>query len=272
MKEKTSEDLKDNRPSLDDVMPQKDTNPVIAILESHEDIIGDVSGMWKELIGGMSAYQIRTFVLNKVEYPTPDSVYKQCLTELWTRYQGLLDLIKQYADNQAKQKLTDARRRKFESLAKRPEGSTPQSPDHILAECDINLAKAQLAQNQLEHLRRQVPLIIHSAKETMREMLVYYEAFEEAKNNRRYDTIEAAQRGDWMARSAMRIRYGGGKGIPPYTGSDQMKLKDLQQKHEAGMVDDQLIEEAVGILVVKPNQPQVLNFGKHREDGDTGGR
>lgn len=66
---------------------------------------------------GMTEFQIKNFVVNRVEFPTPFSRWRQAKLELWTRYCGVMETHFSYREAQAKIELAKARIQKLNRKA-----------------------------------------------------------------------------------------------------------------------------------------------------------
>lgn len=155
-----------------------------------------IDDFFEDLQLGMSAFQIRHFVLNDESFPLPDSKYHQAKLELYTRWQKTADLEYAFRKNVAKSKLFEARRLKWESAL-----DTGSSHERLEAEAQIELLEIER-----EELRAARLSLQKSCAETVREIRVFLAVVEEMRPQLRYDSKEAAEPEHWLAVQASRQR------------------------------------------------------------------
>ena len=106
---------------------------------------------------GNTEFQIMNFVLNKVEYPTPFSKFRQSKLELWTRFQSLMEDHFQYREALANIEL---------EKAKISDWSTDDDP--------IKKAKIKLSEINIDKNIFKMQVIKKLVQDKIREMNIFY--------------------------------------------------------------------------------------------------
>lgn len=168
----------------------------------------DVQQFFEDLQLGMSAHQIKHFVLNDESFPLPDSKYHQAKLELYSRWQKIVDLEFSYRKNRAQCKLVQANIRKWESCL-----NTEIEHEAMEARAQIELLQIDLEQLQTARLFLQ-----KSRAETFREMRIFKEVIEETGPHLIYENKEAAEADHWRTVHALRGPQSGSAPRPmPFT-------------------------------------------------------
>lgn len=108
---------------------------------------------------GMTEWQIRKFILNDVEFPTPFSRWRQAKLEMWVRYQNIMNMHFDYREALAKIDLEKERIRNWE-----------RSKDPLLH------AKIKISEVEIDRNKFKVYVIRKQVKDVLQEMSVYYDA------------------------------------------------------------------------------------------------
>lgn len=146
---------------------------------------------------GMSAYQIKHFVLNDESFPLPDSKYHQSKLELYTRWQKIVDLEFAFRKNAAQTKLLRAQKLKWQTVLDSATGH-----ERLEAEAQIELLDIEAEQQQTARMFLQ-----KNSAETLREMRVFLDVVEDLEGKVRYESKEAAEAEHWMAVHANKNGY-----------------------------------------------------------------
>lgn len=146
-----------------------------------------VQCFFDELQLGMSAFQIKHFVLNDEAFPLPDSKYHQAKLELHTRWQKIVDLEFSHKKNLAQIKLLIAQQQKWRAAL---------SSD-IDYECAEAAAQIEILQIDIEQLSMAETFLQKNVSETFREMRIFHEVLEAMQGQLGYDSKEAAEAEHW---------------------------------------------------------------------------
>lgn len=115
---------------------------------------------------GMSELQIRKFVINKLEYPTAWSKWRQAKIEMWIRYQNIINMHFDYREAIAK---IDLERAKIANWIK--------DSDELLK------AKVKLSQIEIDRNKFKINVIKKQVKDVIKEMGVFYDIVKEEEPN-----------------------------------------------------------------------------------------
>ncbi|MEE9200018.1 MAG: hypothetical protein V3V45_01090 [Candidatus Brocadiales bacterium] len=74
----------------------KDPDPLFLVTGRNRKLLEEMESFFKQLPLGHSQYQIKNFIIGQFEKCSADRAHRQCLTEINTRYHGLLDMHYQY--------------------------------------------------------------------------------------------------------------------------------------------------------------------------------
>ncbi len=166
-----------------------------ALLSHREQsFLAEVREYFGDLQLGMSAFQIRNFVLSDESFPLPDSKYHQAKLELYTRWQKITDLELSLRKSRAEAKLLQVRRLKWQANL-----VSELSHERLEAEAQIELL--QIEEERLEISR---VALQKSCAETLREMRVFCEVVQELETHLCYDSREAAEPEFWHQVQAIR--------------------------------------------------------------------
>lgn len=106
---------------------------------------------------GNTEFQIRNFVLNNKEYPTPFSKYRQAKIELWARFQSLVEDHFQYREALADIELEKAKIEKWSQY------------DDPIKKARIKKARINIDRNLFK-----IQVIKKMVKDRIREMKIFY--------------------------------------------------------------------------------------------------
>jgi len=76
---------------------------------SNKELCNEIYKFFKTVPQGMSAFQIKNFVLGDLEFPTPDSKYWQAKLELFIRLQNIISLHYDYRKRKASIRISKAK-------------------------------------------------------------------------------------------------------------------------------------------------------------------
>ncbi len=161
--------------------------------------LGQAQAFFDDLQLGMSAFKIRSFVLNDESFPLPDSKYHQAKLELYSRWQKILDLELDFRKNRAQQKLLAAQRMKWQAAL-----DAEAAFERLEAEAQIELLAVEAERHQTAE-----SFLHKNCAETLREMRVFLEVVEELRSELRYETREASEPAHWTAVQAIREQQPG---------------------------------------------------------------
>lgn len=124
---------------------------------------------------GMTEFQIDNFVLNKREFPTDLMKFQQSKLEIYTRIQTFVDLYYQYREAKAKIKLAEC---EIEHLKNIKLNIIDKLKGKVL---DKKMIEAQIELQEIETEKNlyRIRNIQHTAKEKLRETMVFYRTFKE---------------------------------------------------------------------------------------------
>lgn len=112
----------------------------------------------------MSPYQLKHFVINKPEHPTPWGQYKQCLAEIENLVHTLMGVHYLYRQHQARQKQAKFAQ-KWASLAQFLGGWVEGYADLKQAEIDHLEAQKRFAERDVEHKLLELKTFLRLANE-----------------------------------------------------------------------------------------------------------
>ncbi len=144
---------------------------VIIDNSSNQYIESIIDRIFRKMPLGMTKYQIQNFVLNTVDYPTPDSRYWQAKFELWQRIMKLYGLQFDYEETCAKIFYYDARIKKDE--------------DDPAEEAKKQLYLVKKARAEFSKV-----MIKKNAEDTLREIRVFMETIREIEPNMKHSKDE----------------------------------------------------------------------------------
>ncbi len=168
---------------------------------------------------GMSAFQIKHFVLNDEAFPLPDSKYHQAKLELYTRWQKIVDLEFAFKKSRAQTKLLHAQKLKWQETLQSATGHT-----RLEAEAQIELLDIEMEQQQTACMFQQ-----KSCGETLREMRIFLDVVENLEGKVLYESKEAAEAEHWMVVHAIREER-------PGIAQDQALLRNVLQGNKSGHI------------------------------------
>jgi len=119
---------------------------------------------------GMTEFQIKNFVVNKVEFPTPFSRWRQAKLELWGRYCGVMETHFSYRETVAKIELAKAR---IERLRTKKSMS---SDGNIMSIYD---AKIKLLKIKIERHYFSLAVTRKTVVDKLREMQAFFDVVQE---------------------------------------------------------------------------------------------
>lgn len=202
------------------LIPTEVPEAVKRLVEDDDELKELLHDLFSELQSGMSRYQIHKFVLNPVEFPTPDSVWHQCLRELIGRFDSLAGLESELRQLRIKAELHTVKQKKYERAA--------ASCTDDLERQELRL-KAQLEREKAEQAQRRIPFVLRQIKDTSYETKAFLDAYREAKRQRVFEHHEDAEPFNWYARVLMRRKYDPGMPLPPYIEEERRLLARLMQ-------------------------------------------
>jgi hypothetical protein len=164
------------------------------LTQNEQSLLDKIKLFFDDMQIGMSAFQIKHFVLNDESFPLPDSKYHQAKLELYTRWQKIVDLEFAFKKNGVQMKLQHAQRMKWQEAL-----HSASSYERLEAEAQIELTELEM-----EQLRAALMFLQKTCAETFREMRVFLEVVEELKNKLIYESKEAAEAEHWMAVRTLR--------------------------------------------------------------------
>lgn len=193
------------------------TTPNITILTDPDEILALTKDFDTQLIQGMSAYQIRHFVLNDVEFPTADAKYYQCLKEMYTRHEALVEMQFEYEDLEDDLDIAEA---DYASLF----AENPQSSKREKATLRKTKRKSTKIQHTMDSLRR-------NAEDTMRELRVFYDLYLSLKEQTTHETYDAQEAATWKERFKNRLYSGQFDKLPPIPEANQI-IQEFQKQQQ----------------------------------------
>jgi len=202
------------------LIPTEVPEAVKRLVEDDNELKELLHDLFTELQSGMSRYQIHKFVLNPVEFPTPDSVWHQCLRELIGRFDSLAGLESELRQLRIKAELHTVKQKKYERAAS-------NSTDELERQ-ELKL-KAQLEREKAEQAQRRIPFVLRQIKDTSYEAKAFLDAYRVAKRQRVFEHHEDAEPFNWYARVLMRRKYDPGMPLPPYIEEERQLLARLMQ-------------------------------------------
>lgn len=114
---------------------------------------------------GMTDFQIRKFILNPIEFPTPFSRYRQAKLELWKRFGSIMEDHFRYRELNAMIRLQEA---KIKEFLKEDEENA-----------EICTAKAELAQIKIDRYLYELGTMKKMVNEKITEMESFFAAVQE---------------------------------------------------------------------------------------------
>jgi len=165
------------------------------IIDSEEHkMLQEIKETYKTLPMFRSFFQQKYFVLNDIDFPTPDGKYWQARKEMWVHFEGLVLAYFSRKKEIAKQGFYSAKMRKLqEKLNKHPEGS----PDY-----DILRAKIEYYNVKRNECEFKIRLIEKEIRERIREIKGWVKIIKELEPQLKYskEDPEEHQKEFWNAK------------------------------------------------------------------------
>lgn len=176
---------------------------------------------------GMSEFQIRNFVLNKKEFPTEFTQFRQAKMELYTRVQTFNDLYYQYRKANAKIKLSEAIIEDLEN----------SNISQKMRDAKIELQEIEIEKNNLSIFN-----IKKQATEKLNEALTFYETYKKYQYFEKMSDEEISEHEieSWKIKSAyypeLLDRYGltpnGFLQLPHENGGLKELIKNIKKENK----------------------------------------
>lgn len=135
-------------------------------IDQQIELMEQTESYFETLHFGMSEFQIRRFLLNPIDFPTPFSRWRQAKLELWTRFCNIMEDHFQFRELHAKIELNRAR-----------------IDNYISKGDDISKAKAKLCEIRISRYAFQLSTMKKMVTEKLREMQTFYDAIREEEPN-----------------------------------------------------------------------------------------
>ena len=148
-----------------------------------------VESKFDDLMLGHSEYQMKNFIVE--QFLTPDRKHRQCLTELWARYNALVGSW--YERGKLKLQLERLELQKKE-LCKVKCISLAVIEKFRLSEDGIKLRETDL---DITYTNIKISMISRTMEETLREMKFFFQAYNELESIRKFDNYEEAEEEYW---------------------------------------------------------------------------
>lgn len=152
----------------------------------------ELSGVFRELILGHTTYQINNFIVG--QFITPDRKQRQCVQELWKRVRGLFSHHYNYIQLQIRLERENVR---IERCRKELDG---QLAPLERRERELDISEAE---NEISKLMFELTIVRVYVSELWREIMVFYDAYEELVPERKYDNYEDAEHEYWLRKYRM---------------------------------------------------------------------
>lgn len=189
-------------------------------------LLRGVEELFKHLPLGHSQYQIRNFIIGQFERCSPDRAHRQCLLEIHTRYQSLLDLHYRY------------RKTELEMEEERINQEDAQYKLDNVAKDEFEKRRLEVAAQKagLEIAVREIGLVNtrKAISETMREIWHFKEEMDRLEPLCRHPLLtryELCEPEYWQQEYLHKFIQGKrGENLPPIPEADRQRLLDKVKK------------------------------------------
>jgi len=150
-----------------------------------------VESKFDDLMLGHSEYQMKNFIVE--QFLTPDRKHRQCLTELWARYNALVGSW--YERGKLKLQLERLKLRRknmminsswFPIIQPKMKSLTPED--------EIELGEIEL---DITYTKIKLSMISRTVEETLREMKFFFQTYNDLESKRVFDNYEEAEEEYW---------------------------------------------------------------------------
>lgn len=138
-----------------------------------------VESKFDDLMIGHSEYQMKNFIVE--QFLTPDRKHRQCLTELWARYNALVSSW--YERGKLKLQLERLKLKKIE---------------WIDVKCTLeDEIKSKEMDLDITYTNIKISMISRTMEETLREMKFFFQTYNDLESKRVFDNYEEAEEEYW---------------------------------------------------------------------------
>lgn len=173
-----------------------------------------------DFLPGMSKFQIEQFVLNEIDFPGVDAKIGQCIRELFSRVQSLVEQEKELEDSKAEVELAIIRRKKFEKkVVENLELDELSTEEYQIY--------AQKERNREEFFRKRVYFVRKLLEDIYRQACIFWEVYSILLPKRHFDTIEHSEEFNWKLRTIQRILSSKMDELPPWDAKEMDVLLNV---------------------------------------------
>ncbi len=178
------------------------------VLGSWEDKIALARDLGRDMVPGMTEFQIKTFVAGDVaDRVTPFGVYHQALRELGTRYTSILSSRYEYEKNQARLRQMEASKKRLQYRLETLEDDIDnQDKPWLRDQVEASLMRVEAETN---NILRNLPLAEVQLRDTVRQLVHYVEVWQGVKDKIDTSIPEVEmQQIEWEAKVLLRYFKG----------------------------------------------------------------
>lgn len=148
---------------MEALLEEKKKKKRLFLLEDEQtELMDKTLSYFDSLHFGMSDFQIKNFVVNKVDFPTPFSRWRQAKMELWSRYCGVIESHFSYRETQAKLEIAEEKLIRLQN-------------DEVLSEDKIRQGKIKLLEIKIERFMFQIQVSHKMVREKLNEMQSFFD-------------------------------------------------------------------------------------------------
>lgn len=192
-------------PTIEQALAMNIPDMVLSSWEEKIALAGDLS---RDMVPGMTEFQIRNFVAGDVaDRVTPYGVYHQVLRELGTRYTSILSARYEWEKNQARLRQLQASKMRLEYRLEHLEDDIDdQKKPWLRDQIEASLMRVEAEMN---NILRNLPLAEVQLRDTVRQLVHYTEVWEEVRGEIDPDLSDMEmQRIEWEAKVLLRYFKG----------------------------------------------------------------
>jgi len=146
-----------------------ETKDLVVVDDNDMPIIDKMHKLFKNMMSAHSEFQIRNFILNDFDFPTDAGKYHQCVRELYSRYDNLINLSHEYKKTQHEIEIAEIQKeRLLRNLSKASDDLDIREINSLIKMQDI----------EIEHKMLRIESIKKNASESIREMRVFMDVVE----------------------------------------------------------------------------------------------